>query len=154
MSKSKPRTNRKGLIIGLSVFSVVIIVVIVLIVLWFTVFNRMYYCGKLKVKEDPFDKYIPYFKDNMLYGPNLLDGSIVPQPLESDSKISVYGHVFTISDSKNHMEIDIKNKTNNTNGNILHYTDVYHNKSLNRIILFSKDNPDITIGIDSSYFHC
>tara|TARA_Y100000389_G_C17181890_1_gene374408 strand:- start:62 stop:526 length:465 start_codon:yes stop_codon:yes gene_type:complete len=152
---------KKGLIIGLSVSSVVVILAIVLIVLWFTVFNRMYYCGKLKVKEGPvgpnnmgtIDKYIPYFKDDELYVPNLLDGSIVQEPLESDAKISVYGHVFTLSDSKNHMEIDIKNKTNNINGKIEHYTDVYHNKSLNRIILLS-DDLGITLGIDSSYFHC
>ena len=151
---------KKGLIIGLSATSVVIVAV-VLIVLWFTVFNRMYYCGRLKVKEGPvgpynmgtIDKYIPYYKDDKFYEPDL-DGSIVQIPLKSDVKFSVYGHVFTISDSKDHMEIDIKNKTRNNNGKISHYTDVYHNKSLNRIILLSKDNPDITIGIDSSYFHC
>ena len=129
----------------------VVIVAVVLIVLWFTVFNRMYYCGKLKVKEGKYDIKLPYVKNGQV----IADGIIIIPKMN----VTVNGAVIRIhdpDDSKRFIDYDIINKTvKNSDGEIDIYTsdEVYHNKSLNRIIFF-KLNGVSTMGFDSSYFHC
>ena len=173
---------KKGLIIGLSVGSVVVGVLVLMF--FMGVFDDLFkkkskprvnykrggYCGKLKVKEGHMghmghmgpdkkiiDKYLPYLKDNKLHQLDLT-GKILDYDI--DGKITVNGHVMTFSSDNDHTEIDIKNKTRNNNGKIEYYTDVYYNKSLNRIILLKEDDDDdgidisISSGIDGSYFNC
>lgn len=149
--------GKKGLIIGLSVASVVVIVVVVLIVLWFTVFNRMYYCGKLKVKNENIDMtQIPMFiKDDIMH---VLQIDYNHQLVKQSQKmnVSVYGGTLTMTDKdnkKDSVEFDIVNKkTEDGDGMIINFDDVYHNKSLNLIIFVLDSIP--TVAIDSSYFHC
>tara|TARA_X000000950_G_scaffold228497_1_gene276045 strand:- start:2280 stop:2723 length:444 start_codon:yes stop_codon:yes gene_type:complete len=145
---------KKGLIIGLSATSVVIIAT-VLIVLWFTVFNRMYYCGKLKVKNENIDmtKIKTILKDDIIH---FYEGGGKQGRISKKMNVSVYGSTITVTaidNKKDSVKFDISNKTGTySGGTIFKYDDVYHNKSLNLIIFVIESNP--AIAIDSSYFHC